>query len=241
MNIGTLVKKNKLLFLVGLIYLILAIVSPQKASQSGNNSMYYIVEMLQIMPVVFVLTSLIETWIPREVIVSKFGENSGGKGIFYSLVLGSLSAGPIYAAFPVCKMLLKKGASISNIVIILSSWAVIKVPMLANESKFLGIKFMAIRWVLTTLSILFMAYITASLVKKESIPFKNESEEDKKEIYIKEQYCIGCGLCNRLSPENFEVISGKAKLKNDSLIKQGVDIEKVIDKCPAKAIVLKQS
>ena len=31
---------------------------------------------------------------------------------------------------------LKKGASISNIVIILSAWAVIKVPMLANEAKF---------------------------------------------------------------------------------------------------------
>jgi hypothetical protein len=40
--------------------------------------------------------------------------------------------------------------SISNIVIILSTWAVIKVPMLLNESKFLGTKIMFNRWVLTT-------------------------------------------------------------------------------------------
>lgn len=64
-------------------------------------------------------------------------------------------------------LMLKKGASITNIVIILSSWAVIKIPMLANEVKFLGIKFMGIRWVLTVISIFTMGYFMALFVKKE--------------------------------------------------------------------------
>jgi uncharacterized membrane protein YraQ (UPF0718 family) len=66
------------------------------------------------------------------------------------------------------KSLLKKGASISNIVIILSAWAVIKVPMLANEAKFLGVNFMAVRWVLTVTAIFVMAYMVGKIVKKGS-------------------------------------------------------------------------
>ena len=40
-----------------------------------------------------------------------------------------------------------------SIIIILSSWAVIKIPMLLNEAKFLGAKFMIIRWLLTVIAI----------------------------------------------------------------------------------------
>jgi hypothetical protein len=40
-----------------------------------------------------------------------------------------------------------------NLVIILSAWAVIKVPMLLNELKFLEFEFMAVRWVLTVIAI----------------------------------------------------------------------------------------
>ena len=124
---------------------------PNKAIQSLNNSIYYIKEMLIIMPVILLLTSLIEAWVPKKTIQNALGEGSGFKGTIYSFLLGSFSADPIYAAFPVCKMLLKKGASVSNIVVMLSTWAVIKIPMLANETKFLGPKFMVIRWVLTTI------------------------------------------------------------------------------------------
>lgn len=60
------------------------------------------------MPVVFILTSILEAWVPREVIMNIFGEKAGIKGSMMSFILGSLSAGPIYAAFPISKMLLKK-------------------------------------------------------------------------------------------------------------------------------------
>ena len=120
MSIIKAIKKNKLLFVVVLAYIFLMIAMPQKALESGKNSMYYVKEMLQIMPVIFILTSLIEAWVPRETIMKGFGEGSGLKGSIFSFILGSFSAGPIYAAFPVCKILLKKGASVSNIVIILA-------------------------------------------------------------------------------------------------------------------------
>lgn len=244
MKFINLVKKNKLLFMVAAAYLILLITMPTKAIQSGKNSMYYVKEMLQIMPVIFILTSLIEAWVPREIIVNSFGEKSGVKGTIFSLLLGSFSAGPIYAAFPVCKMLLKKGASISNIVVILSSWAVIKVPMLANEAKFLGPKFMAIRWVLTTASIFAMAYITSKIVKKESIlDLKEDKADGNPTLAIKQQYCLGCGICAKLSPNIFQIYDKKAKIINENIDMENTDninsINEAIKKCPANAIYFK--
>ena len=106
------------------------------------------------MPVIFVLTALLDLWVPKDKIVKLLGKESKIKGVVLSVILGSISAGPIYAAFPLCVMLQKKGASIRNLIIILSAWAVIKVPMLLNEMKFLGLKFMAIRWALTLISII---------------------------------------------------------------------------------------
>jgi len=232
------IKNNMFLTLVVITYIVLSIVMPGKAVQSLNNSLYYVKEMLMIMPVILLLTSLIEAWVPKKTIESSLGERAGFKGAIFSFLLGSFSAGPIYAAFPVCKMLLKKGASVSNIVVILSTWAVIKIPMLANEAKFLGPKFMGIRWVLTTISIFVMAYITSRLVKKEEIPMEDVVCDDEGNVLnINEKYCIGCGICVKISPNNFVITNKKAKVvKTIFKSEENENIKIVIDRCPAKAI-----
>jgi uncharacterized membrane protein YraQ (UPF0718 family) len=241
MRIISIVKRNKLLTATFMTYFFLFVTVPGKAFESVSNSSYHIKEMLQIMPVVFILTSLLEAWIPKETIVKGFGANSGIKGNVLSLLLGSISAGPIYAAFPVCKMLLKKGASITNMVIILSAWAVIKVPMLANEAKFLGAKFMGLRWLLTVISIFAMAYMVPVLVKKDSIPLaEKETQREFKDVVVEDKYCIGCGICARLMPEHFKIRDKKAVYIKGSLINKNIgDYNAVLLKCPAKAIRLK--
>ncbi|MCK5763122.1 MAG: hypothetical protein KAH05_03285, partial [Clostridiales bacterium] len=56
-----------------------------------------------------------------------------------------------------------KGASISNMIIFLGSWAALKIPQLLVEIKFLGTSFMLLRFVLTFIALLligvFMEYI----------------------------------------------------------------------------------
>jgi uncharacterized membrane protein YraQ (UPF0718 family) len=103
--------------------------------------------------------------------------NQNQKALFYHPSWRNIS-GPIYAAFPFCIMLHKKGASIKNIVIILSSWAVIKIPMLLNEVKFLGIKFMVFRWILTVIAIVIFSWITSKIVKDEDIPSESTPEQE---------------------------------------------------------------
>lgn len=152
-----------------LTYVVLFFIKGDIAISSLKNSSYYIKEMLIVMPIIFIVITLLDVWVPKDVIIKRLGEDSGKKGILLSFILGSISAGPIYAAFPMGKALLKKGASVSNLVIIISSWAVIKVPLLANEIKFIGLNFMIIRWILTVISILVMAKIISSKINFQDI------------------------------------------------------------------------
>ena len=119
MSIVSYLKKNKVIPLVVILYAIVFVMVPSKGAESVSNSVYYLIEMIQVLPIIFMLTVVIEAWVPKEVIMRGFGENSGIKGNILSIILGSISAGPIYAAFPIGKSLLKKGASVTNIVIIL--------------------------------------------------------------------------------------------------------------------------
>lgn len=196
-------KKHKILLIAICGYVILGIMDPTKVLIALKESKYYFIEMLQILPAVFVLTSMIQTWIPTQVIMKYFGKNSGVKGYFVSIVIGSLSAGPIYAAFPVCQTLLKKGARVSNVVIILSTWAVVKVPMLINEVKFMGLKYMIFRWTFTILAIFIMAYLMEKLIETESII--------KSDIESISAACILCNQCIKNYPDTFKIVDGKVK------------------------------
>ena len=133
------IKQNLFLVFIVLCYAVIILIKPQMGFQAIKNSGYYIKEMLLIMPVILVLAALLDTWVPKQTIIKYLGQESKLKGVFLSFALGAISAGPVYAAFPICIMLHKKGASIRNIVIILSSWAVIKLPMLIYEMKFSGL------------------------------------------------------------------------------------------------------
>lgn len=234
------IKKNPFLFAILGVYIVLFIVNLEKGMAAIGSTAYYLKEMLIIMPVVFLLTALIDAWIPKNVIMKALGEESGLKGSFIALGLGSISAGPIYAAFPVAKMLLKKGASIGNIVVILSAWAVVKVPMLANEVKFLGPKFMITRWILTVISIILMGYVVSKVVKRDDIPLREERLGEG-EIKVNKETCIGCGICVSTAPSYFTMNKNDEKNKAELIVEniRDRDKEKAIEareKCPVSAI-----
>ncbi|MDL2258949.1 permease [Eubacteriales bacterium OttesenSCG-928-K08] len=232
MSILKKLKGNLFLIIVILAYIVMFIARPEMGVASVKNSAYYIKEMLMIMPVIFILTALLDLWLPKEKVIRFLGKEAGVKGIVFSFVLGSVSAGPVYAAFPMCVMLHKKGASIRNIVIILSSWAVIKIPMLINEAKFLGPKFMAIRWVLTVIAIIIFSWITSKMVKDSDLP---EDTPVQAGLSLNRDACMGCGLCTKQYPELFEMEGKKASIKQGTL----PDVAKLmqaIDTCPVKAI-----
>ena len=238
MTVKTMIKKNKLLIIVAVIYLILFALMPDKATTAIKNSIYYLIEMFEVLPVIFLLTVVIEALVPKEWIIKHFGEKSGLLGNLLSLVLGSISAGPIYAAFPISKMLMTKGASVANIVIILSSWAVIKVPMLANEAKFLGVTFMSIRWVLTVVAILIMAWLMGKMISKKEMD-NDVTDHSKPKVAVNQDYCVGCGICVKMMPEVYELIDQKAYVRLENVNSGNMTmIHKTVSKCPTQAITI---
>lgn len=226
--------KNNLYFnFVVLVYIVFLFINKDLSITAFNNSGYYIKEMLMIMPVIFILTALLDTWVSRDAIIKYLGKDSKAKGVVFSFLLGSISAGPIYAAFPFCVMLHRKGASIKNIVIILSSWAVIKLPMLLNEMKFLGVKFMVIRWILTVIAIIIIATIMDKFIKNSDI--KCQDFELKEGVVVNQNSCVGCSICTREYNEIFEMNNRKAQVKKYTELDED-KIEIIIHKCPVKAI-----
>ena len=220
-------KENLFILLIAAAYIAMFIINQNMGIASIKNSFYYIKEMIMIMPVIFVLTALLDLWVPKEKIMKYLGKEAKVKGVVLSLALGSISAGPIYAAFPLCVMLHKKGASVRNLVIILSAWAVIKVPMLLNELKFLGFKFMAVRWVLTVIAIVVFSWITAKIVKDDDLPQLKANQSGPS---------INKSACTKNYPELFEMQNKKASLKE---ISEDIDQEKLmkaVNACPVKAI-----
>ena len=94
------VKENLFLVIIALAYIIMFIINPTLGIASVKNSGYYIKEMLMIMPVIFILTALLDMWVPKEKILRYLGKEAKAKGVFLSFVVGSISAGSIYAEFP---------------------------------------------------------------------------------------------------------------------------------------------
>ncbi|MGM0432974.1 MAG: permease [Spirochaetota bacterium] len=137
-----------------LVYLALGIWLPEAGQRSAEQAGSYLKEMVLIMPPVFLLMGLIETWIPKSSIQKWLGKGSGIKGLLLSLLLGTLPTGPLYVAFPMAGTLLHKGASIRNMVLFLGSWAALKIPQLMVEVTFLGVAFTALRFVLTLASLI---------------------------------------------------------------------------------------
>lgn len=192
------IKKHKIKIITVILYVATLVYKQDIFFTSVKTTGGYLTEMIQILPAVFIISGLITVWVPKEIIVKNFGSNSKIKGKFMSILIGSISAGPIYAAFPVTFSLLKKGASISNVVIMISSWAVIKVPMLIVESKFLGFDFMLIRTLLTIPAILAIGYIVKKVVTTKDVLGKNHNFDNTKDMILEIENILpqyNCGSC----------------------------------------------
>lgn len=130
---------------------------------------YSLKEMALIIPPVFVLLGLLDVWVPKETMVKYMGEKSGVKGIILSFIIGSAAAGPLYGAFPVAAVFMKKGVKFSNILVFIGAWSTTKIPMLLFEGSALGSKFAITRLLIDIPGIIIIAYLLSSFVSKEEI------------------------------------------------------------------------
>ncbi|KGO35561.1 MAG: permease [Desulfoprunum sp.] len=125
--------------------------------------------MLLVIPPIFVLLGLLDVWVPREQIMRFMGPGSGARGGLLAFLLGSFAAGPLYGAFPVAAVLMKKGASFNNILIFIGAWSTTKIPMLLFESSALGARFALARLAIDIIGIIVIAAAIEALVPAEEV------------------------------------------------------------------------
>lgn len=151
-----------------LVLLILHFFNPSLARDTAFTALDSFKEMLSLLPPIFVLLGLIDVWAPKEVMMRYLGEHAGFKGVVISYLFGAVAAGPLYAAFPVAMMLVRKGCSYRNLMIFMGSWSTIKITMLLYEVSSLGVRFMLVRMVLNIIGIFIIAQIMNAIVDKAS-------------------------------------------------------------------------
>jgi uncharacterized membrane protein YraQ (UPF0718 family) len=167
------VKRYKTFIILLVVNLILLAIYPTLGIESFKITGKNIIEMISIIPPIFVLLGLLDVWVKKETMMKYMGQDSGLKGVLLAFLLGSAAAGPLYAAFPVAGILLKKGSKLSNVLIFIGAWSTTKIPLLLFEASAMGVKFMVLRFALNIPVIAFIAIITEKILK----------EEEKKNLY----------------------------------------------------------
>jgi len=160
------VKKYRFFLLLAALNIALVILIPEVGIKSFQLTRANLLEMLSVLPAIFVLLGLLDVWVKRETIIKHMGESSGVMGILLAFFLGSAAAGPLYAAFPVAGVLLKKGSKLSNVFIFLGAWSTTKIPLILFEASALGLKFMLLRLAMNLIGIAVIAYISQKALTK---------------------------------------------------------------------------
>jgi uncharacterized membrane protein YraQ (UPF0718 family) len=156
----TFMKRYRFFLLLLLANLAIGLALPEIGKESAARTAQNVVEMAAVIPPIFILLGLLDVWVDRATMMKYTGKGSGLKGILIAFLLGSAAAGPLYAAFPVAGVMLRKGSRLMNVFIFIGAWSTAKIPMLTFEAASLGLPFMLVRLLLSIVGIFAIATIT---------------------------------------------------------------------------------
>jgi len=152
-----------------IVVLIITIINIETGFKTFSVATSSFKQMISVLPPIMILLGLMDVWIPRESMIKYMGEDSGLLGIGLAMLIGSLAAGPMYAAFPFTAVLLRKGAKFSNIIIFMNAWCVTKIVTLMFEVTYLGYEFTLTRLLIDIPGVIIMGYLVHKLLPKEEL------------------------------------------------------------------------
>lgn len=164
-----LLKRYRAFIIVLGVMLIITIFNVELGMKAFSITGYSLKEMILVIPPIFVLLGLLDIWVPRETMIKYMGENSGLKGILLAIFIGSAAAGPLYGAFPIAAVFMKKGVKFSNILIFIGAWSTTKIPMFLFEVASLGMKFAMTRLLIDIPGIIIIAFILSAVISDDEV------------------------------------------------------------------------
>ncbi len=165
-------KQYGFLILFGVFMLVSYLLPFAAGIAIGKNFLMFFLEMAAILPLMFIQIGLFDVWVPRERIIRHLGPEAGAMSILWVVLLAMLQAGPLYAAFPVAALLWKKGCSVRNVFVYLGAFSTLKIPMLAFEIGFLGLKFSVLRALFSLPVFVAIGYFLALFLKNRNFVVK---------------------------------------------------------------------
>jgi uncharacterized membrane protein YraQ (UPF0718 family) len=152
-------KGVKFLLFVLLAYVILLALEYDKTLVALQECVEILVNLVPIFVLIIVITGVINYLLKPKQILKHFGKESGSKGVFYALIGGIISHGPMYAWYGMLSDLRAHGVKDALIIIFLYARAV-KLPLLPFMIDLFGVLFT----VTMTLYILIAAMLQGRLM-----------------------------------------------------------------------------
>jgi len=150
------------------LYGTVAVLAPEKALFALKNSLNVLLQMIIPLFLIFILMVVINRFLNPAKIAKHLGKGSGVQAMLLSAAAGILSAGPIYAWYPLLKDLRDKGAGESSIAIFLYNRAVkpFLLPVMIGYFGWLYVIILTILMVFTSVAVGFSVSSLASSKKK---------------------------------------------------------------------------
>lgn len=140
------------------LYGTVAVLAPEKALFALKNSLNVLLQMIIPLFLIFILMVVINRFLNPAKIAKHLGKGSGVQAMLLSAAAGILSAGPIYAWYPLLKDLREKGAAHSLIAVFLYNRSV-KPFLLPIMIAYFGWIYVVILTIMTVIASFVTGYV----------------------------------------------------------------------------------
>ncbi len=132
---------------MGLLAIILVIISYQKGVHVQGLKTFWgmLIQILPLLVFAFIVASMIQALIPRELISRWIGMESGFRGILIGTAMGGLTPSGPFVSMPIAAGLLRTGAGVGTMVAFITGWSLLAFTRLPMEIGIMGWKFTLIR------------------------------------------------------------------------------------------------
>ncbi len=154
-------KGMKFLIIVLIAYVVLLLADMPHALSALQKGGSILLSLLPLFLLIIILTALINYFLKPKQIIKHFGKDSGAKGIFYALIGGIISHGPMYAWYGMLQDMRSHGLKDGLIAVFMYARAV-KLPLLPFMVDLFGLLFT----IIMTLYILIAAVLQGKVIDR---------------------------------------------------------------------------
>ena len=155
-----------IMFIIALALFIVALLQGEGKHLTGLKSAWtFTIQILPLLIFALIVAGLVQTLIPRDLISTWVGDESGFRGILIGSVAGALTPGGPYVSLPIAAGLMTTGASVPTMVAFVTGWALMSVARLPLEVGIMGWRFTLIH-LLSVVIFAPLAGLIASLLVK---------------------------------------------------------------------------